>query len=215
MNKKIITLSALTALALSSTIVSASPISSESWLQNSNTVVTERNNEITKNYRINKDIDVTYYDINGNNAGSIKSFTDHNPTSYQKLTVGNHTIESWMSNGTAYTKDNDKIVKTYTVNNNLETVQYDVSSSNAGSIKQVIDHNPSLRQSTTLLGHTANSWLDGNTVRSTVDNKAAKSYTINQDVETIRYASSAGDNAGSIKMAIDHNPSLHQTLTIG
>lgn len=212
MKKKNFVLMAMMAALTTSSIASASTITVEGSIQG-NTAVTMQDGVIAKSYPINKDQEVIYYSANSSDAGSIKEVIDHNPTSYQKMEVAGHTVESWVENGVAYTKDNGQLVKSYKVNGHIDKIVAK-SGDDAGSIIRTVDHNPTLEQTVTLLGHTAKSWLEGNEVKSEVDGRQGKTYTINKDIETIYYDSKSSDNAGSIKEVIDHNPDCYQTMTI-
>lgn len=200
----------LTALSLSS-LVSASPITSESELQD-DTVITQRDDHITKTYTINKDLEVVRAPMGQSDAGSIIAVNDHNPTSYQSVQAGGHNIESWVDENTAYTKDNGTLTKKHVINKDLEIVRAPMGQSDAGSIVTIIDHNPSVYQKSTIAGHVLESWIEDGVVYTKRDGQMVKSYKINGDIQTIRYGAEAGDNAGSIKEVIDHNPNLHQTL---
>lgn len=212
MKKKNFVLMAMMAALTTSSIASASTITVEGSIQG-NTAVTMQDGVIAKSYPINKDQEVIYYSANSSDAGSIKEVIDHNPTSYQKMEFAGHTVESWVENGVAYTKDNGQLVKSYKVNGHIDEIVAK-SGDDAGSIIRTVDHNPTLEQTVTLLGHTAKSWLEGNEVKSEVDGRQGKTYTINKDIETIYYDSKSSDNAGSIKEVIDHNPDCYQTMTI-
>lgn len=123
----------------------------ESWVEDG-TAYSKLDGQLTKSYKINGDVEqIVQMDNDGENIITI----DHNPTSYQKMMVGNHVLESWVEDGTAYSRMDGKITKAYKINGDLETVSY----GDDNDSRIVLDHNPQSYTKTEIAGHSAEGWM--------------------------------------------------------
>lgn len=67
----------------------------ESWTKD-DAVNTRIDGVVTNTYHINKDLEMV---ISGSKNSRQYTVIDHNPTSYSKKVIGNHTVEGWIENG--------------------------------------------------------------------------------------------------------------------
>lgn len=127
----------------------------ESWIQD-NTVCSTIDGQQAASYKINGAVDqIAQVSGDGENIITI----DHNPNCYQKKTVGNHVLESWIENDTAYSKLDGQLTKAYKINGDQEVISYGDDQDE----RVVVDHNPQSYTKTEVAGHAAEGWMQNGT----------------------------------------------------
>ena len=192
MKKKFIAITAMVAAMAVGGLVSANPA----------------NDGASVTYRINSDLtQVSNANMGSSNDNVEVQTLDSNPTDYTKTTVNGHTVESWMENGTAYTKLDGALVKSYKVNGDLEKkANVNMGSSTNNVEVTTVDHNPLDYQTESVGSHRIESWIQDGTVYTKVDGQTVKAYKINGDLETSANAN-MGSSMSNVEVdTIDHNP---------
>ena len=137
---------------------------------------------------------------------------DHNPLSYQKQSMGNHVIESWVEDGTAYTKDNGSITRAYKINEELRSVPSNQQRSD-NYVEKILDANPSCYQKKSIAGHTIESWMAVYMVYTKDNGSIIKTYKINGDIEQVSNMQQGSMNRD--RVMVDHNPREITETNIG
>lgn len=140
----------------------------ESWVKN-NVVTTAVDGIITKSDPINEELKTI---VSGSQNNRQYTVIDHNPTHYSKKVVDNHKVESWAKNDIVTTKVNGVAIKSYRINEDLETI---VSGSQNNRQYTVIDHNPTNYNKKIIGGHTVEGWMEKGIVKTKIDGVPSKS----------------------------------------
>ncbi|BBB89603.1 MAG TPA: hypothetical protein PKA28_14365 [Methylomusa anaerophila] len=82
----------------------------EGWTKDK-VAYTKVDGNVTKAYRINKDLETIKVGRQGGKSGPRYEVIDHNPTLYNKQVVGGHSVEGWIKDGVVYTKTDGVITK--------------------------------------------------------------------------------------------------------